>query len=470
MKKPGSRFPIAARFIVGNEACERFSYYGMKSILVLYSTTVLMKTHEDATAIVHLFGFANYFMPLLGAWISDRFFGRYKTILWVSMIYCLGNAVLACSGLSDGIDFKTICLYAGLGLIALGAGGIKPCVSAFMGDQFGKHQSHLLQKAYGAFYWSINLGSFFAALTIPWTKDNCGWTWAFAIPGMLMGIAVFVFWLGRKHYQHVPPSREERGEGVVRALAYALTRRGEKIPGDTFWSTARRKYAPVTVDSAIGLLRVLGIFVLIPPFWALFEQHNSTWVLQGSQMAPLHLFGAHITAEQFQSANPACVMTLVPILTLLVYPALGKLVTPLRRMGLGLFFTAASYVIVAWLQARLEGGETVPLSWQILPYIVITIGEVLVSTTGLEFAFTQAPRSLRSTITSFWLLTNAAGQLLVVGITTVLGGSGGGGGGGAVSSGRFMLYAGLMGVVAVVFVIVAQFYKYNTDAADAPAK
>lgn len=464
MKNPDNRFPVAARFIVGNEACERFSYYGMKSILVLYSTTVLMKTREDATTIVHLFGFANYFMPLLGAWISDRFLGRYKTILWVSLIYCLGNGVLACSGLSASIDYKTICLYIGLGLIALGAGGIKPCVSAFMGDQFGKHQSHLLQKAYGAFYWSINLGSFFASLVIPWTKDNCGWTWAFGIPGILMAIALLVFWLGRKHYQHVPPSREERGEGVVRALAFGLARCGEKLPGDTFWSAARRKYAPETVNAAIGLLRVLGIFVLIPPFWALFEQHNSTWVLQGSQMAPLHLFGVRITAEQFQSANPACVMTLVPILTLLVYPALGKLVTPLRRMGLGLFFTAGSYVIVAWLQARLEGGEAVPLAWQIFPYIVITIGEVLVSTTGLEFAFTQAPRSLRSTITSFWLLTNAAGQLIVVGITKILGGAGGTG---AVSSGRFMLYAGLMGAVAVVFVIVAQFYKYNDAEASA---
>ena len=150
------RWPSQIKFIVGNEACERFSYYGMRSVLAGYITGAVLRgglgqEADTATRIIHLFVFINYFMPLLGAWLSDRLIGRYRTILWVSLFYCAGHGVLACSDLFGSVDGRMYCLYAGLALIAFGSGGIKPCVSAFMGDQFRPEQSHLLQKAYGAF-------------------------------------------------------------------------------------------------------------------------------------------------------------------------------------------------------------------------------------------------------------------------------------------------------------------------------
>ena len=126
---------------------------------------------DRATEIIHLFIFANYFTPLLGAWLSDKLWGRYHTILYVSLVYCLGNLTLA-----FGVG-SVWGLYTGLGLVALGSGGIKPCVSAFCGDQFRPEQSGLLQKAYGLFYWSINFGSFFSFLVIPWLKDDWGYRW-----------------------------------------------------------------------------------------------------------------------------------------------------------------------------------------------------------------------------------------------------------------------------------------------------
>src|ERR1700677_1057120 len=163
------RWPPQIKYIVGNEACERFSYYGMLSILAVYITGAevqhgLGQTDDTSTTIIHAFGSAIYFMPLLGAWLSDKIIGRYHTILWVSLFYCAGHGVLACSDFAGGVEGKMMCLYVGLALIAFGSGGIKPCVSAFMGDQFKPEQSHLMQKAYGAFYWSINFGSFFSFL------------------------------------------------------------------------------------------------------------------------------------------------------------------------------------------------------------------------------------------------------------------------------------------------------------------
>ncbi|MFM2081921.1 MAG: hypothetical protein RL380_612, partial [Verrucomicrobiota bacterium] len=294
MSNSTSRWPSQIKYIVGNEACERFSYYGMRSILAGYITSSVLQgglgqTADKSTEIIHSFVSVNYFTPLLGAWLSDKLVGRYRTILWVSLFYCLGHGVLACSDFFGTVDAKMWCLFAGLTLIAFGSGGIKPCVSAFMGDQFKPEQSHLLQKAYGAFYWSINLGSFFSFLVIPWVKNHHGYSWAFGVPGIFMAIATFVFWLGTKHYVCVPPSRETKRAGFFKVFWFALT--SAKSAGKDFWSAARQRFSEREVDAAKSVLPILGIFALVPPFWSLFDQTNSTWVLQGEKMLPFKLLG-----------------------------------------------------------------------------------------------------------------------------------------------------------------------------------
>ena len=494
MSNPTTRWPQQIKYIIGNEACERFSYYGMRSILAGYITGAVLQgglgqTPDRSTEIIHTFVSVNYLTPLLGAWLSDKLIGRYHTILWVSLLYCLGHGVLACSDYAGGVEGKTWCLIAGLTLIAFGSGGIKPCVSAFMGDQFKPEQSHLLQKAYGAFYWAINLGSFFSFLVIPWVKNHHGYSWAFGVPGIFMAVATFVFWLGTKHYTRVPTSRETKSAGFFKVLWYALQ---SKFVGDdvmslkssaetkaesepphvgcykkSFWSAARLRFSEREVDAAKSVLPILAVFALVPPFWSLFDQTNSTWVLQGGKMIPFTIFGFNIGAEEMQSANPLLVMLLVPVLTLLVYPRLGKLAAPLKRMSYGMFLGAFSYVIVAALQQRLEAGAQLSIAWQTLPYIVLTMAEVLVSTTGLEFAFREAAPEMKSLIMSFWLLTVTAGNMLVALITKYF--AHGTGGEESVSAGRFMMYAGLSFVVAILFSAVASFYKYR-DASAAHGK
>jgi len=550
--RPVDKWPPQIKFIVGNEAAERFSFYGMKSILALYITTALIQTNDRATTIIHLFVFAVYFMPLFGAWISDRIWGRYRTILWISLFYCAGHGVLATSDLFTSVDAKLICLYVGLSLIAFGAGGIKPCVSAFMGDQFESTHSTLVRKAYAAFYFSINFGSFFSFLVIPWIaakpselaadaglldrllwqlKDAgfWGYGWAFGVPGILMALATFIFWLGTKHYVRKPPARETRAPGFfaiflaafrnlsgsatqlrLPALVSVLTSAvlpllamigmvfvalhqhvspATRVVGwtsvgciglwyilllcasvfnrselpDAFWQCAGRRYSSAEINAAKSVAPILGVFAFVVPFWALFDQSNSTWVLQGAQMQAFKFLGLTIGAEQMQSLNPLLVMILVPLLTWGAYPfceKLGLRVSPLRRISAGLLMTGFSFVMVAWLQQRLEAGNTVSLAWQCFPYIILTAGEVLVSTTGLEFAYTQAAPSMKSTIMSFWLLTVAMGNLLVTTVTQL----GGGHGDASVSSGRFYLYAGMMMAAGVLFVLTAVRYHYRDEA------
>jgi POT family proton-dependent oligopeptide transporter len=459
-----NRFPIQARYIVGNEAAERFSYYGVISILMVYITDVIEKSQDNATFIIHSFKFVNYFMPLLGAWVSDRFWGCYKTILWISLAYCAGHGALAMGDMFGTKEARTTCLYTGLMLIAFGSGGIKPCVSAFLGDQFKPSQSHLLRKAYAAFYWSINFGSFFSMLLIPQIKEK-SWGWAFGIPGLLMGVATLIFWLGTRHYTMVPPASVTKRAGFFAVLFAAVQNRQRSREG--FWAGATLKYSADEVQAARSVGPILSVFAMIPIFWALFDQTHSTWVAQARQMTevtfPSWLFNWKLNAASMQAINPLLVMVLVPFLTLVLYPRLGRLASPLRRMCAGMFIAASSFVIVAWLQRRIEGGEQLSIVWQMLPYLIITIAEVLLSTTGLEFAFREAAPSMKSTIMGFWNLTVSLGNLIVMGITHYLGD---GHGTSAVTPGRFLFYAGLTFVVAIIFSVVSAFYRYrDTEAA-----
>src|SRR5690606_5308973 len=160
------RMPRQIPFIIGNEACERFSFYGMRNILVQFLITSTLLQHImagqerelAATDLMHSFMIGVYFFPLLGGWLSDRFFGQYNTILWFSLVYCAGHACLAL------FEDNRAGFFTGLGLIALGAGGIKPLVASFMGDQFDRTNKHLARVVFDAFYWIINFGSLFASL------------------------------------------------------------------------------------------------------------------------------------------------------------------------------------------------------------------------------------------------------------------------------------------------------------------
>lgn len=470
--------PSSVPFIVGNEAAERFNYYGIVAIMTLYMIKVLGMSKAEATEVSHLFKFTAYFMPLLGAWIADRLLGRYRTILCLSLLYCFGNMVMALTvGTKAG-------LYMGLFLIAVGTGGIKPCVSAFAGDQFGPGREHLLPKIYGMFYWSINFGSFFSFGFLPSVRENYGYRWAFAIPGFAMLLATLIFWLGTKKYVIKPPAKRTNQAGVFRVFWYALTHLGERTAAKGFWDVARAQFSEKEVDGARAVLSIVLIFLPIPLFWSLFDQTNSTWVIQGDAMKTIQLFSFHLSSQSFiapllkgffvegadpgtlafvldtermQAMNPLYVMILIPVFTAWLYPLAAKLgltPSPLRRMSVGMLLAAASFVFCGWIQGRMDAGEPMNIAWQMVSYLLITAGEVMLSVTGLEFAFSQAPASMKSTITSFWLMTVAIGNFLVAAVTDlndkVVKAKG---------ASQFYFYAGLTFFVALIFIWLATRYK-----------
>jgi proton-dependent oligopeptide transporter, POT family len=446
-KVSSNKFPSQIKYIVGNEACERYSYYGMRSILTVFMIQVLIMQEAEATSTYHLFAAACYLFPLLGAFLADRVWGKYKTILYLSLVYCLGHAVLA-------IWETRVGLYWGLGLIALGSGGIKPCVSAHVGDQFRANQTHLLKKVYELFYFMINFGSFFSTLITPWTLKTYGPSVAFGIPGVLMFIATIVFWMGRHEYVHVPPTKSD-GHGLWNVIISAFKNGEKKLAGQTFLDGALKEHSKEQVDAVKAVFDIAKLFAAISVFWALFDQHGSSWVIQAMRM-DLTFMGIEFEASQISAWNPIMVMGLIPLFSLGIYPLLDKMglkTTPIRRMTWGMFVGAVAFAMVALMQMVIDGGVKLNVMWQFFPYLVMTMAEVMVSITGLEFAYTQAPRSMKSSIMSIWLLTVFFGNMLTAYVSKLENWIP------VASSGYFWFFAALMAVFSGVFWFMGSRYK-----------
>ncbi len=507
-------WPRGLPFIVVNEGCERFSYYGMKSILKVYLAAWYLEqgaTHAFAqtrsTVAVHLFMMAVYATPLVGAVLADRYLGKYRTILWLSLVYCLGHAVLAIC------DTSLVGVYSGLALIAIGAGGIKPCVSAHLGDQFDERNWGRLEQAFQIFYFVINLGAFFSTLLIPWIKERFGWSVAFAIPGVLTACATGVFWLGRRRFVHVPPSPGGRLglldslvatfafiAGVALVLPVGPDALARVLVGSlaalAAWFTYRyrqrlepqrgflavsfalvkarfllrlsrvgalrlalRRFGRGDVEGPLAIYRIAVVFLIVSCFWALWDQYATSWLDQAQLMEAHVTLGAlgsfGVLPEQIQAANPVLVMLLLPLMSRFVYPRLRRfprLSSPLGRMTAGMWIAASSFLVVAALQWRLDAGHTVHLLWQIAPYALLTASEILVSITGLEFAYSQAPHQVKSLVMSFWLLTTAAGNLLTAWLAELLT---------LPLREFFLVFALLMSAAALVFGVLARRYRYR---------
>jgi POT family proton-dependent oligopeptide transporter len=373
------RMPKGIPFIIANEFAERFCYYGINAILTIYMTQFLRMGDAEATTFHSLFKSGAYFFPLIGAIVSDVFWGKYKTIMTFSLAYAVGCTIVALVPGTTG-------LAAGLFLVAFGTGGIKPCVSANVGDQFTSKNEHLIERAFSYFYLAINAGSSISIYFCPVLLEKSGRTLAFGMPAAAMFVATGAFWWGRRKFTVVPPA----GKAWLRD---ALSPEGRKT---------------------IGSLTVLYIFIAC--FWALWDQSNGqTWTLQAesSLMDKDIGFGFTVLPAQIQVVNGFFILGLIPVFTFGIYPLMGKFftVTPLRKIGIGFFLTASSFLIVSWIESRIQNGHSVSVWWQIVAYGVLSASEVLVSITGLEFSYKQAPLRMKSFITAMFLVSVSVGNM-----------------------------------------------------------
>ena len=427
-----SGMPGGIPYIIGNEAAERFSFYGMRAILVVFMTQYLVSSggvldvmsEDDAKGWFHLFVSAVYLTPLLGALLSDGLLGKYRTIILLSLVYCAGHFALA-------IDDTRWGLAVGLALIAIGAGGIKPCVSAHVGDQFGQTNQGLLSRAFSWFYFAINLGAFISSLATPWLLKYYGSSVAFGVPGVLMLIATLMFRAGRHRFVHIPP-------GGMHFVKEALGRTGLGVLG-----------------------RLCLVYLFVAVFWALFDQTASSWVLQAQHMDRM-ILGYEVLPAQIQAANPLLVMLLIPVFSYRVYPAISRFyaLTPLRKIAIGLFVTSLAFTIPSLVQVSIDHGGTPHIGWQLLAYVVLTAAEVMVSITCLEFSYMQAPKTMKSFVMAFFMLSISLGNLFTSAVNFFIRNPDGSSK--LAGADYFFFFTLLMFTTALVFTLVVRYYRGTT--------
>jgi len=483
--------------IIITELCERYSYYGLRSVLIMYLTKKLNYSDSTAQAIYAYIMSIAYTMPLIGGALADSVLGKFRTILMCSIVYIAGAATLAFWQERPGA-------FLGLIMICMGTGGIKPNISSFGGDQLDPNNSTLSNTFFNMFYFSINVGSVMSTLVTPEIREHYSFRTAFAIPAVMLCVATLVFFLGRNYYHHAQPQGSPliRVYKIIRAAlrnknkaevnetssllppeadSAVIANNAEHVqqapeqsanvgdnsnqPADSdmdelgykrnWLDHARAEFPDSDVNDVKQVWRLVPILAFLPIFWTLFDQQGSTWSLQAKKL-DLNTFFGKLKPEQMQAMNPILIVCLVPIAQGVVYPFLrrrGFPLSPLNRMIFGMILTTCAFASAGVLDLMIQhqGSGKVKCYYQIPQYVLLSTAELLVSTTGLEFAFTQAPSTMKSTVASLYLLTVAIGDIVAGSIFS------------AVKTKPFIisyLCAGLMLLNAFIFSFITRSYKF----------
>uniref|UniRef100_A0A914HXJ9 Uncharacterized protein n=1 Tax=Globodera rostochiensis TaxID=31243 RepID=A0A914HXJ9_GLORO len=344
-------WPMSTLFIVCNEFCERFSYYGMRTVLTLYFLNVLKYSANTATMMFNGFTVLCYFTPLLGSILADGYIGKFKTIFFVSLLYTIGQCVLclasvqnSASGLHPWLDIL------GLFIIGLGTGGIKPCVCSFGGDQFEPYQQKMLSLFFSIFYFSINAGSMISTFVSPLFRatpclgqDSC-YPMSFGIPAALMVLSTILFMSASYWYKKPPPTENIFSE-VYKVGKKAVANKWRNAKGnnpphwlDYYFDThvcvydskccqlrsqqgdPKACHKRQFVTDVKCLLRLLVVYLPAPMFWALYDQQGSRWLIQ-SVMMDCRLWGdTLLLPDQIMTLNAVLILLFIPMFQAFVYP------------------------------------------------------------------------------------------------------------------------------------------------------
>uniref|UniRef100_A0A8C1GVG4 Solute carrier family 15 member 2 n=1 Tax=Cyprinus carpio TaxID=7962 RepID=A0A8C1GVG4_CYPCA len=502
----------------------------MKAVLTLYFIHYLHWDKNLSTAVYHAFSSLCYFTPLLGAVIADSWLGKFRTVIYLSIVYVIGHVVKSVGAIPDVGDstVHVVLSMLGLVLIAFGTGGIKPCVAAFGGDQFDEEHTEERRKFFSIFYMSINAGS------VLWKNGR-----NLVIPVDLVFIA------GSGLYKKSPPE----GNVLVRVckcIGFAIRNRwnnSKKSPKRSHWlDWAEEKYPKRLIQEIKMVFRVLVLYIPLPMFWALFDQQGSRWTLQATRMNMDFVMGVCFCVVKM--LNALLILVFIPIFDMGVYPLIGLCrikLTPLKKMAAGMilaalafcaatvveinksvvepppakeslvqvynlmdsevtvqfpghtvfsdplksyevtslqyrqtlitfydvytfnvfsvYITIIHYCSKVWLNyngltfKKMEDiqANNIHIAWQVPQYVFITAGEVMFSITGLEFSYSQAPASMKSVLQAGWLMTVAFGNVIVLIVAE---------GAGMEQWTEFLLFAGLLVAVSIIFSIMAYFYTY----------
>ncbi|KAF2103817.1 PTR2-domain-containing protein [Rhizodiscina lignyota] len=469
LRHVSEKFPLAIFLVAFIELCERFTYYGISGLFQNYAQRPLDGSegrgalgmgHQGATGLTTFFQFWCYVTPIIGAIIADQYLGRYLTILIFCVVYIVGLLILFLTSLPVALQHG-----AGLGgfitaviVIGLGTGGIKSNVAPLIADQYKRRNMAVhtlaktgervildpnltIQRIYMLFYFCINIGCL-ALLATPYMERLVGF-WSAYLLGFLMflcGLAVLV--LGKKLYTVTPPQGSVITD-AFRAMWIMIRNRNSDAPKPSF--TGQRvgnpniRWDDKFIDELKRALIACRVFVFYPIYWVCYGQFSGNFVSQAGQMR-----GHGIPNDLMQNFDPIAIIVFVPLLDRLIYPLLLRLrirYPPINRITTGFWVAGLAMAYAAIVQhiiytkppcysaplcdASLDAsgvaqGNNVHIAIQAPAYMLIGISEVFASVTGLEYAYTKAPPSMKSFVQSMYLLTNAFGSAIGEALVPVL--------------------------------------------------
>lgn len=483
----------ACPYILANECCERLAYYGMSTNLVNYMKEYLREGNTAAANNVTNWSGTCYITPLLGAFVADAYLGRYKTIASFMIVYIFGLTLLTMTtsvkglkpechnGVCDPTSGQSAVVFVALYLIALGTGGIKPCVSSFGADQFDESdeaENKSKSSFFNWFYFSINIGALIASSVLVWIQTNVGWGWGFGIPAVVMAVAVVSFFIGTPLYRHQKPGGSPLTR-IAQVLVASFKKYGEKVPADKsqLYEVADKESAiegshklehteqlkffdKAAVETqkdkikdqpspwslcTVNQVEELKSIVRLLPIWAtgiifstVYSQMSTMFVLQGNTMDASMGPSFKIPAASLSIFDTISVIFWVPVYDRIIVPLARKFTgrergfTQLTRMGIGLVISIFSMLAAGILEVvRLriiardnlyDSKDPLPMSifWLVPQYFIIGCAEVFTFIGQLEFFYDQAPDAMRSMCSALSLTTVALGNYLSTLLVTVV--------------------------------------------------
>ncbi|PTD10126.1 putative peptide transporter ptr2 [Fusarium culmorum] len=476
LRRIANKIPMKLFSIAFIELCERFSYYGCTVVSASPpgSTTgaddeqpgALGMGQRASTGITTFNQFWQYLMPLLGAYLADQYWGRYKTISYALVVDIIGHLILIVSAVPGVIqsDGALGAMIVAIIVIGFGTGGFKPNVNPLIVEQLGEQYMHVktlksgerviidpavtIERVYMWFYWAINIGALVGQVTMVFAEKYVGFWLSYTLPTFMLCICPIILFFNRKNYERRPPGGSVLGP-AMKTFFLAQKGRWSINPFQTwknmhtgdFWENVKPSrfshenrpkwmtFDDAWVDELRRGFNACAVFCWYPIFWLCYNQINNNLI---SQAALMQRHG--VPNDILSNLNPFALLIFIPLNDRLIYPALRKAgirFTPIKKITAGFFTGAAAMIWAAVVQHYIyqksecgmrASGEDCPVVeinvWaQTGAYVLIALSEVFASITSLEYAFSKAPKNMRSMVQAVALFMTAfsaaLGQALV---------------------------------------------------------
>ena len=448
MSEVNTNHPRGLYTLFATEMWERFSYYGMRALLTLYLTAKLVDDgfgleRAEALEVYAIFTGLVYLTPIIGGWIADRFLGKRKTVYIGGLVMSVGQFLLAASAfMAQSLDpaSRLFLFNFGLGVLIIGNGFFKPNISTIVGDFYDDNDPRK-DSAFNIFYMGINLGAILGPFIAGALGENVHWGWGYFSAGL--GLILSVLWMKNqeKTLEHngLPPNTPESknlldGKDWRQIFIYSISLIVGTWVVMMLWGMIPDSISSTLITigliallaglayiifkgthgadewSRVSVIVILAFFNIV--FWAGFEQAGGTFNLFANENTNRMIGSWEMPATWFQNINPIAILIFAPLFSIMWLKLDAMKFNPRTpiKFSIGMFLGAIAFYIMTMAAHAAEGGNLVSPLWLVIVYVILTLGELMLSPIGLSMITKLAPKELVSVVMGLWMASFAAGN------------------------------------------------------------